>query len=295
MHVLTKIFIVLVSLLSCMLVPLVVTYAYNENSYQARFQDATADAQTAKASLDSAEAQFDAARDALEAEKSEIEADVTRLRSELARVEGELSRAEAGRVSAESRQSEFEARLSTLASAVQLGQTMNESLITEVRQLRDDMLDSEQERIELDQAYQLALSEKEVAEKARRALEEELAQLKQERSSLLDTVSAYVGRFGAIDDGEGVRVGVLPDRDIETRVVEVRRSSDEVLAEIDAGQRDGVKVGWKMTISNENGFVANLRITQVDITRAVGVVELEQAAGAGRVAIGDRVIARRAR
>jgi len=43
-----------------------------------------------------------------------------------------------------------------------------------------------------------------------------------------------------------------------------------------------------MTISNAEGFVGRLRITEVDINRAVGVVELEQ----GRVSQGDRVLAR---
>ncbi len=42
-----------------------------------------------------------------------------------------------------------------------------------------------------------------------------------------------------------------------------------------------------MTISDEQGFVARLRITEVDINRSVGVVELEQRSVEQR----DRVIA----
>ena len=56
MHVLTKIFIVLVSLLAILLVPLVVVYAHNENSFKARYQDADAASQTAKSNLEAANA-----------------------------------------------------------------------------------------------------------------------------------------------------------------------------------------------------------------------------------------------
>ena len=44
MHVLTKIFIVLVSLMAVLLVPLVVVYANNEDSFKAKYQAASAQA-----------------------------------------------------------------------------------------------------------------------------------------------------------------------------------------------------------------------------------------------------------
>ena len=47
MHVLTKIFIVLVSLLAVLLVPLVVVFAHNEDSYKEKYQAATVQAAAA--------------------------------------------------------------------------------------------------------------------------------------------------------------------------------------------------------------------------------------------------------
>ena len=40
MHILTKVFIVLVSMLAVLLVPLVVVYAHNEDSYKAKYEEA---------------------------------------------------------------------------------------------------------------------------------------------------------------------------------------------------------------------------------------------------------------
>jgi len=73
----------------------------------------------------------------------------------------------------------------------------------------------------------------------------------------------------------------------------VKREPDATLAEINAGSRDGVKEGWVMTIADGSNFIGNLRIVQVDVNRAVGVVELEDATGRGEVKSGQRAIARK--
>lgn len=289
MHVLTKIFIVLVSLLACMLVPLVVAYAHNENSYEARFQDAESKANAATAQLASAQASFDAVRDSLNGEVASLETTVAGLRQQMIGLEGDLRQAEQSLATADSNEEQIQAQLTMLASTNEIGQTLRQTLLNDVRELRDSMLESERERIELDEAYQQVVAEKEVAEKAYRALQEEVAQIRSERAALYNTVEQYVGQYGSLRT-DVVQTGILPDRELETRVTQVRRNRSEVLAEIDAGSRDGVKVGWRMVISNRNGYVASLRITEVDINKSVGVVELEGRSGGGRVAVGDKAV-----
>jgi hypothetical protein len=48
-----------------------------------------------------------------------------------------------------------------------------------------------------------------------------------------------------------------------------------------------------MTIADGSNFVGNLRIVQVDVNRAVGVVELEDVEARGEVKSGHRAIARK--
>jgi hypothetical protein len=64
------------------------------------------------------------------------------------------------------------------------------------------------------------------------------------------------------------------------------------LAEINAGSRDGLKAGWVLTIGDGGTFIGNLRVTEVDVNRAVGVVELEDASNRGEVRVGQRAVAR---
>jgi len=116
-------------------------------------------------------------------------------------------------------------------------------------------------------------SQLEVAEQARRALAEELARLKDEHSKTLTQLGQAIAKgFGTKDE---VRVGVRPDRTLTATIIRVERNSGQVLAEIDAGSRDGVQKDWVMTIGNRGDFIANLRIVNVDINRATGIVSLE--------------------
>jgi F0F1-type ATP synthase membrane subunit b/b' len=71
-HVLTKIFIVLVALLAVFLVPLIVVYAHNENSFKARFEQAASQAQVAQANLQEAEARHGATEARLSAQIESI-------------------------------------------------------------------------------------------------------------------------------------------------------------------------------------------------------------------------------
>ena len=52
MHVLSKLFVALVALLTAALVPMVVTYAYNEDSYKAKWQESRAEIAALQGRLD---------------------------------------------------------------------------------------------------------------------------------------------------------------------------------------------------------------------------------------------------
>jgi cell shape-determining protein MreC len=85
---------------------------------------------------------------------------------------------------------------------------------------------------------------------------------------------------------------VVATKNLAATIINVHRSGNVPLAEINAGSRDGVKTGWVMTIGEGSAFIGNLRITEVDLNRSVGVIELEDANARGEVKAGQRAIAR---
>ena len=294
MHVLTKIFIVLVALLAVLLVPLVVVYAYNENSYEAKYQQAEAQAVAARAELQSEKAGSDAIRARLGLQIETLSGDNRALMTQANDQASEIHALELQLAEAQSNRAEIDAKLTTLASALDAGQRLTESLIDEVRNLRRDALAAERERVQLDESLRDAQAKLDVAVEARKALQEQLQRLKDEHANALSKLARHVEIHGDLEaDIEGAPTVPITE-DLDATIIAVRRSSDQVLAEIDAGARDGVKEGWLLTIGHGGEFIARLRIISVDINRATGIVELEEKTNR-RVEVGYLAYARAGR
>ena len=294
MHILTKLFIVLVSLLAVMLVPLVVVYAHNENSYQARYQTAEARAASARSQYEAAKLSHSIVVQRKEKQIQELETEGIDARKQADRQEAEVRQLNARLVEAESLDAQIQGYIATLTSSVDASQQLTATLIDELRGLRREALASERQKVQLDDALRDKEAQLDVADEARRALQEELQRIKDEHAGALGQIQEYVAMYGHLqnrDFAAGDR-RVLIDRDIDCKVLSVRRNNDQVLAEIDAGSRDGVKRGWVMTIGSGGNFVARLRIIEVDINRATGIVELEDEFDRGRVHIGHHAYVR---
>jgi chromosome segregation ATPase len=277
-HVLTKIFIVLVSLMAVLLVPLVVVYAYNEDSFRAKFQGAEARHLTSQQALQAAEARAGA-------EQSRLEAQIAELRSQLSdsekkRIASETSANElrSQLAATETTQAMVVSDIGVIKQQIETGHQLTASLVAEVRDLRTNAVALERQKVELDGALSDTRSQLEVAEQARRALAEELTRLKDEHNRALTKLSQYVAQHGDLNVRAGMlgERGLIPDKTLTANIIRVERNSGQVLAEIDAGSRDGVKEGWSMTIASGGNFIANLKIINVDINRATGVISLEK-------------------
>ena len=295
MHVLTKIFIVLVSLLSVMLVPLVVTYVHNEDAFKARYQEAEAQRIAVRGTLETAQASFAAASTRRDNEIAERTTTIRDLERQLVQKTQELQAAQARLAEAENLDAQIMGQISILSNAMDAGQKFSESLIGEVRQLRREQLAAERQKVELDEALRDSNAQLEVSQRALRAMQEEAQRLRDENAGVLNRLSQYVAAHGELGDrGRQLATGAMIDVDLDARIVRVRRTAEQTLAEIDAGSRDGVKEGWVVVIGRDD-FIANLRITYVDINTATGVVEMENPQTRGRVEVGDRVLIRSTR
>jgi len=292
-HVLTKIFIVLVALLAVLLTPLVVVFAKNEGTFRERYFESTAlerstraDLAVAKDALVSAESRLQTERTQLQQQLSTLRSDVQRRESEVAALRNEVEQARAA-------QAGINASLATLAAAEASNAALVKDLFATNSELRETALAAQRRAVELDQVLLTREAELEVAVAARRALQEELQRTNDERDQALSEVSAYLAYIGPLPDAaRDRRIGVAVDRNLAAVILNVRRNADATLAEINVGSRDGVREGWLLTISDGGTFIGNLRITRVDVNRSTGVVELEDRQGRGEVKAGQRATAR---
>ncbi|MFO0873220.1 MAG: hypothetical protein U0575_04525 [Phycisphaerales bacterium] len=292
MHVLTKIFIVLVALLAVMLTPLVVVYANNEGTFRTKFLEEQARSKSASAAKVAAEQALQLTETRAMDERRQLESDLAGLRKDVEKKDVDVRRLDAEIANAKSSAATMTAQLATLAASLKADSQLKEVLVGELRSERDKALAAEKRFIEMDEKLRKTENDLQTLEAARRDLQEQLKQVVDEKDRALGDVNRYMAIYGKLDNAKRAVGGVVPDRNVTTTILNVRRSSDGVLAEIDAGSRDGVREGWVMVIADGGTFIGNLRIIKVDVNRSTGVVELEDPSARGEVRAGQRVIAK---
>jgi len=187
-----------------------------------------------------------------------------------------------------------------LASA-SANDTLQTKLIDAMRQdidnARTQYLAAEKARVELQDSMARLQGDLDSETAAKRQLQEQLQKVSEDKERAMADVQRYAALHGSVTPRAGATADtalpVVADRSLSATVIDVKREPDATLAEINAGTRDGVKEGWVMTIADGSNFIGNLRIVQVDVNRAVGIVELEDAGTRGEVKSGQRAIARK--
>ncbi len=292
MHILTKILIVVVSLLVVMLVPLVMVNATNEASFKSRFQAAQAE----NASL---QAQAIAASNARLATEAMLGAQIRTLEAQAASVlqQFEGKDAEARRLKGQLERSEQQSAKmnATLVQIEQTGQAnvrITEGLIAEAKTLREEQTRNAKRVVELEQKLADEQDTNEVLKQRIDQLQEQLKESADQRDRDAATIARYEASVGSIRTASAGEVRRVADRNLRARIVKVIDDPAGKLASIDAGERDGVQAGWVLTISDGTNYIANLRVIEVDVNRAVGLVELEDPAVGRVVAAGQTAIAR---
>lgn len=298
MHILTKIFIVLVSLFTVALVPLVMVNAANERTFKSRWEQEQARANEAIRDRDASRARSESELQSRTVEVEGLKVALAEALKQRESVEAAARKTEAEVVGLRARQDDFNAVMKTTAendkAMTELTRVLNEEIMT----LRSRLTQVEQEFVKLDEELTSTRAKLEVADAARRALQEDVQRLQEERDQATRTISQYVAWVGQLPSGSQAAntsdvTRVPADRNLSATIIQVRRGTDSVLAEINAGSRDGVETGWVLAITDGGKFIGNLRVTTVDLTRSTGIVELEDPQTRGEVRSGQKAVARK--
>jgi len=294
-HILSKVFVVLVALLSVALVPLVVTQSANQATYKAQAESAKSELASVNASLQTAQAAAARLETDLLVRIKELEGERSAMQSELADKVARVRTLEIEVANAQVAQAKFQAGLDLLSSSdkekVELVKKLTDQLTdarTKEVQARSELVAAEGELASLTSKYENAVQ-------ARRDLEEEVQKLMEVKSQADARAAAPAASAGpsAALGAAGETERVAADRNLVARIIDVRRTDEAIYAEIDAGSSSGVRQGWTLMVGDGATFVGDLRIIRVDVNRAVGIVELEDASGRGEVRSGQRAVARK--
>ena len=294
MHILTKIFIVLVTLLAVAMVPLVATFTMNENSYRTKYRAADDQRRVATVRAQDAETALAAQRMQLQQEIDSRQGTIDSLRSQSAQSLATISSLEARIGTLEAQVAQSNANLQTLSNASEVNSELKKRFVNENYNLREEVIDSERMVMEMEDQLEQARYEADEARRASQKSKEERYNMEKQLDALQARIDAYVSKYGELEAVTAVESGIAPDRTMTSTVLTVSRNNDDVLVEINAGSRDGVQEGWIMTVGDDGTFLGRLQIEDVDINRSIGRVTLEDASR-GLVVPGSTVFAMKGR
>ncbi len=275
MHILTKIFIVLVTLLAVSIFPLVATYTTNENTYRSKFRSADDQQRVAMIRASDAETALFSQRVQMQNEIDTRDANIGKLIGEQSNTRSSLSslKAQIGRLQANLSQSN--ATLQALSSASEVNSELKQRFVVENYTLRQNVIDAERMIMDMEDTLEDARMEAQGAMRAEQKAIEERHEMEKEIDTIRSKLASYVSKFGELEALATVITGTAPDRSLSSTVLTVSRDGGEVLVEINSGSRDGVQEGWIMTVGQNGTFLGRLQIEEVDINRSIGRISLE--------------------
>jgi chromosome segregation ATPase len=293
-HILTKIFIVLVTLFAVAIVPLVATFVVNEDTFKVRWENTKSELLVTATRSSDAEKALVTERAILQQEIDARSATIAGLTAELASTKTTLETLHADRGQLQASLAQREANMQALSSASDVNSKIKERFVDENYELRNRVLQVVRSLQEIEDKLEESRQDFEVAEAAKRKAQEDRRRFEIELSSIQEMVDAYIARFGELETVAIASNGIAPDRTLTATVLAVSRNDNEVLAEINVGSRDGVKEGWIMAVGDGSSFFGRLQIAEVDINRSIGRISLESS-DRGLVTPGAKVFATKGR
>lgn len=276
MHLVTKILVVAAVILSVILAALTMAFSVNASRITADHarmvqlvettnQSATAQVSAARATVAEASLRAQDQQNALDRK----DAQVRDLQLENSALKSDLQNARANEEGIKNQIGQLGETVRTLTALI-------ESYKTETTQLRDNELASRREAIELTDRINDLSSQRDVLEQTVRALREQITEM---ALALEDKATGRATETAL----------TVPGPPIQGRVVRTVNDpgTNRLLAEIDLGTNDQVRVNTRLHLARGSTFLGYLTIEKADLDASVGRVEFRN--GATELRAGDVV------
>lgn len=281
MHILTKFFIVVASLLSILLAGLSVAYSGNAQELKSRMLAAQAEGKAFSTQLEAQYSQTSLERDRLESENITLGQQLVTAQNEIASQRltiGSLRDEISGLKSANL---DTASKLTGIQGELGVNSTILESVLNELREVRAENLAYANRERELEDANNQLQSTLQVAQATNRTLQVQLQELRDEMDRVL-------ANGGAASNGTSSARLSAPTN-FRSSIAAVRTTdAGELLVSIPHGSNDQLRERMELSIFRGNKFVAKMILERVDLNEAVGVVTLS--AGSLSPAKGDEVL-----
>jgi len=261
-HVVTKILVVLATVLSILLAAMSVAFTANADRVRSENERLRTMRDAQDSTITSSKAADGAARDRLEERIGELNDELARMNREMIALQQDAARHMADAESAKAEAVAVQAKLDQLASTVATQTELISNYRSEVTTLRDNELRYSRREIELADRISELTGQLEVAQETNRALQERLAEVRSGGPEAGDRTASARPAAGS--------------GPVRAQITQLRRDpgSGSVMAAIDAGSNDRLRERMELSIVRGNEFIGKLTLERVDLNEAVGRVDL---------------------
>lgn len=264
MSALTKIFVVLLVVLSLLLAAASVTYLNTLPNYQSQLTALRTANTSAEAEARRATSAGEQERAALNQRIVSITEQLNAARTDAARIRTELAQAEAEKADLQSQLAQSNTTQSTLSQAVQANTALVDELRNQVNSLRDEYQQTLAQYTETSRQLATTSNDNQRLLQQVRLLQEQQTEL-QSRNSDLEGALTHLG-----GDPSNLTAGNIAPPPINGVVLRVDTIGGQPYAMISVGSEDDVQPGMRFTVLENNEFLGYLTVEEVDDTQSIG-------------------------
>ncbi len=287
MGVLTKVFVVLVSMMSVLLVALIVPFVANTENFKQQLDDASAAKTAAEESARLRQNELNAAQSTESEKVTLLKSQAENLITQINLLTQQLAESEARAQSESAKLSKFESDWSRLSAANQQYAQITKELQAELKQRREQVIDLQTKSIQLADRNNEMESQLEALTRQVRRVHEKMTNLQEQNADLERRMAQLPPQWQAKLLSEETQVTpFVPETPIRGQITRVEQLDDEVFVQVNVGSNDGVATNMKFLVHRGSQFLGSLIITTVDEQTAAGRMQLLQ----GNVAVGDLIL-----
>ncbi len=286
MSIITKIFVVLATVLAILIVPLMIAYVNNTEHFKQQWLETRGQLAAAQSAARISEAQLAQAQARFAEDIKDAEQEKAGL---IDNINGLMSQIQAKDVAITDLRDQLVGVQADLKQAIDSSKQAHDIIATleeEVKRRREQAVVAEKRLVELTDQNQELETSLQLAVENVRLLKEQLA----DSETLIDEMQEKIARGGQQQTaGDVVGPGpVLPPGDIRGIITNVQRVGEaDVFVAVNVGQNDQVAPGMNFIIHDGDQYVGSLTITKVDLNQSAGRVTLKR----GTVSENQQVLA----
>lgn len=263
MHILTKVFVLFAAVLSILMAALSISYTVNADRVVMDYRNAMARADQAANDRDSIRSSASQLVASKEEELNSARDELASRNADIRRLEAANSELRIGLRSAESARESITAKIAELGVAVETQARIIDEYKNELSRLRRAELDYRDERLDLEKQLSDLESQVIVYEQVKRALEEQLTEVR--------TTLASASTGGATNNATRIAPAEVPGPQIRGSVDQVTNdpATGQLLVKINLGSNDRVRENSRLYVHRGQTYLGELVVFQVDLNHAI--------------------------